>query len=716
MNLSEALDAALPEIPKTRLERTRPPLLDPGLITREDTLDGDPVVAVMQRHGSSFSRLKPEQWQLAQLFDGERSYEEIAEEFQMQTATSVSAAEVSAFADNLEEVHFLYQSPQEKNLALSQKLAAQRQRRAGSKTGIDIAHITFSAWDPDRYLTWLDEKFGGIIYSRWGILAMVLLFAYEATVFISKWNLIGPDVKVYYNFSQKSLLDVVQFWVLLLVIGFFHESAHGLTCKHFGGQAHAMGLMFLYLMPAFYVDVTEVWISATTAQRLATIIAGIWVEMVFCGFAIMTWLNTAPATWLHDFAYQVILITGLAVIVINMNPLIKADGYYFLTEAIGIPTLKERSTEFLSSWFQKQILRLPVETVVVPKRRAPFFALYALVSGAYSYMILFVVLRFGYNVASRWIAELAIIPIGIAGFFIFRSRLRSLGRVIRSFWKEHFSQRRFLRPVPFISGLILAAILFLPIWRDREDAWFAIEATNPQVLHASLAGRVDEVMVRQGDTVYVGQPLLRMSSPAGASMQASAAAENSQARFNVVDAEMRGQSAGTAVAEQNAARNALSLAAEARSSLVIKAPADGVILTENPESLVGQYVGSGGRLLDFADAGTRSVRVYIPAAALDRIPSDAQVALILPGRFSVLRMKLAAPGGEAFQLPGGLVSAEKYKGTETPLFYCALMPLPASGDAPPLGVAGEAKILGRRHSLAVRAIRLISDLVRAHAW
>ena len=695
MNLSEALDAALPEMPKTRLEHTHPARLDPGLIFREDTLDGEPVIAVMQRQGSTFCRLTPAQWQLAQLFDGERNFEEIAEEFQAQTGMATSAAEVRAFADSLEDVRFFYKSPQEKNLALSQKLAAQRQRRAGRNTKIEISHITFSAWDPDRYLTWLNDKAGNIIYSRWSILAMVLLFAYEASIFITKWNLIGPDVAVFYNFSQKTLLDIVQFWVLLLVIGFFHETAHGLTCKHFGGQVHAMGLMFLYLMPAFYVDVTEVWIAASTAQRLATIIAGIWIEMVMCGFAMIAWLNTAPATWLHDFSYQVILITGIAVIVINMNPLIKADGYYFVTEAIGIPTLKERSTEFLSGWFQKQVLRLPVETVVVPRRRAPFFALYALISGGYSYMILFVVLRFGYNVGSKWLAEFAIIPVGIAAFFIFRSRLRSFRSVVLRFWEQHFAERRFLRPIPLVSALVMAILLFVPIWRDREDAWFEIEATNPQTLHASLEGRVEEVMVRQGDRVKAGQPLLLMSSPAGSAMRDAAAAENSQARFQVVDAELRGASAGSAIAAQNAAHKALSLADEAHSSLVIKAPMDGIILTRDPDSLVGENIGPGGPLLDLASVGTRSVRVYIPAAALDRIPQDAEVALPLPGSFSVVRMTLAAPGGEAFALPPGLVSAEKYKGTQTPLFYCALMPFPSSASKPALGVAGEAEQLLR---------------------
>jgi putative peptide zinc metalloprotease protein len=716
MNLSEALDAALPEIPRTQLARSKSPRLDPGLVTRDEVVDGEPSVAVMQRAGSSFCRLAPAQWQLAQFFDGERSYDEVAAEFQAQTGAAVSAAEVCAFADSLEEVHFFYKSPQEKNLAFSQKLAAQRQRRATRKSKIDIAHITLSGWDPDRYLSWLDAKTGRLIYSKWCVLGMVLLFAYEVTVFISKWHLIGPDVAVYYNFSKKSALDLAQFWLLLLFIGFFHETAHGLTCKHFGGQVHSMGLMFIYLTPAFYVDVTEIWIAASKAQRLATIIAGIWIETVMCGFAMIMWLNTPPATWLHDFAYQVILITGIAVIVINMNPLIKLDGYYFLTEAIGIPTLKERSTEFLTGWFQKHILRLPVETLIIPRKRAPLFALYALVSGAYSYTILFVILRFGYNVASKWLAEFAVVPVGIAAFFIFRSRLNSLGRVVRKLWERHFSERRYFRPVPFSSALMLAAILFVPIWRDRADAWFVIEATNTEVMHATIAGRVDEVMVRQGDAVSAGQPLLKMSSLAGASMQASAAAENSQARFHVVGAEMRGESVGTAEAEQNAARNALSLADEAHTSLVIRAPATGVILTEDPESLVGQYVGAGGPLLDFAHAGSRSARVYIPAAALNRIAQDAEVALALPGDLSVVRMRLAEPSGEAFQLPPGVVSAEKYKGTQAPLFYCARMTLPPSAGSPPLGVAGQAKIFGRRRSLADRLIRVVSDLAHAHAW
>ena len=72
-----------------------------------------------------------------------------------------------------------------------------------------------------------------------------------------------------------------------------------------------MGLMFLYLTPCFYVDVTESWVSAGRLQRMATIIAGIWIELILCGLATIVWTNTQPGEWIHDFCYKLILLTGL---------------------------------------------------------------------------------------------------------------------------------------------------------------------------------------------------------------------------------------------------------------------------------------------------------------------------------------------------------------------------------------------------------------------
>ena len=389
----------------------------------------------------------------------------------------------------MDESSFWHQTAQEKNIALSDKLRGQRSRRANRKSKINLAHIGFSAWDPDRYLGWLDRSIGSFIYNPWSVSILVLLLLFQAFVFITRWSTLGPDILLYYNFSHKSLYDVAEFWFLFLILGFFHESAHGLTCKHFGGEVHSMGLMFLYLTPCFFVDVTEGWVSATRVQRMATIIAGIWVEMTICSIAMIVWMNTQTGQGLHDFAYEVILLTGIAVVVINLNPLIKLDGYYFMTEFIGIPDLKERSTAFLSGWFQGRVLRLPVEVPVIPRRRVVLFSLYAFASGLYSYLLLYAVIRFTYNLASNWLAEFALIPAGALAFGVFRSRLRSLRDVTSRFHAQHFGEGFRLRAFHVAVVVALLVVFFIPIWRDRENAMFVVEPALSATLHAASPGR-----------------------------------------------------------------------------------------------------------------------------------------------------------------------------------------------------------------------------------
>jgi putative peptide zinc metalloprotease protein len=477
-----------------------------------------------------------------------------------------------------------------------------------------------------------------------------------------------------------------------------------------------MGLMFLYLAPCFFVDVTESWVSASKVQRLATIIAGIWIEMVICGAAMAFWLNTAAGGWLHNLAYEIILLTGIAVVVINLNPLIKLDGYYFLTESIEIPDLKERSTAFLSGWFQNHILGLSVETPIVPRRRAAFFFLYAFVSGSYSYLMLFFVVRLSYRLTSNWIAEFALIPAGALAFVIYRSRLRALWRVTRQFWNEKFSSGIRWRPVHFIAIAIAAAILFLPLWRDRDDAYFVIEPTHSLTLHAAMPGRVSAVLIRQGQRVHAGDPLIRMNSGMASSMQAEAEAATESASFQANNSQLKGESIASVAAEQNGAAHFRTIANEAQSSLELAAPAEGIVLTQNPTQLLQQNVASGQPLLDLADPRSRTVRLFIPASVLSRIPSSAEVALALPGQFSLVRMPLSQPSGESVTLPDGLIAKQNYQGIKLPVFYSSRMTLPESSGNPMFGLTGEAKIFGARHSLAERLLTGTLNLVKAHVW
>jgi len=717
MNLSEALEAALPEIPRNRISRDKPPRVDPDLIIREDTTDGEPIIAVYQRSTANLLRLKPTQWQLARLFDGVRTYEQIAAAFESETGIPLQADEARTFAENMDEGGFWYKDPQEKNIAMTEKLAAQRSRRAHGGSAFNVAHIQFSAWDPDRYLTLLDQKIGKYVYNRWMVLAAVLLFLFEAVIFITKWNVIGPDIPVYYDFGKKSVSDLVQFWWMLLVIGFIHESSHGLTCKHYGGEVHSMGLMFLYLTPAFYVDVTESWVSASRLQRMATIIAGIWIEMMLCAVAVLIWTNTAPGEWIHDFCYKLILLTGIAVAVINLNPLIKLDGYYFFTEWVRVPDLKERSTSFLTGWVQRYIFRLPVDVPVVSRRRVPLFVLYALASGLYSYMLLWLFVRFSYNVLSRWFAELALVPAAVLAFLIFQSRLRSLRDFLLGFYRTKAEEGAFrLTPLRLISCAVVLALLFIPFLRERLDAYFVIESAESHQVHAGVPGKILAVYVKEGDMVRSGQVIAKLQSLDEAGDRDLATEKVLSSQAQLFTAELHHADLGPAISAEQAAHDSSAIAREESAELNLRAPVAGLVTTSNTENLLQRDVNGGETLLTIIDPSQLVARLYVPVSEMDRIRVGDPVSLQLPSDFSEIRSRLGVLEGSAKPLPPGMLEDQQYKGIAVPTFYTTRIPLGQSRPNLQPGITGQAKIFGRRRSVAERMARSFANVIHTHFW
>src|SRR5258707_985037 len=144
MNLAEALDV-LPEI-TTPTKRKRIFKIDPRLVGREHIEEDGPIFLAHVPGSVDLFRLTPEQWKLAHLFDGERSNAEIAGLFLSETAIQLSEDDVQSFAETMEDSNFWYQSPQEKNAALMQKLRDRRKKQKKAKAG-DMAHIVVAHRD-----------------------------------------------------------------------------------------------------------------------------------------------------------------------------------------------------------------------------------------------------------------------------------------------------------------------------------------------------------------------------------------------------------------------------------------------------------------------------------------------------------------------------------------------------------------------------------------
>ena len=172
MNLAEALLAALPELP-TQVIASKNYKLNPDIVVREEWNENqEPIVVIYIPEKAWMLRVPPSQYQLLQLFNGERSFAEIAKLHQEQTGEELTEKEVRDFVTGSVETGLWYQSQQERNITLSQKLSEERRKRIKKKSKFtDLSHIVFQGFNPDGWLGTLN---------RW--LGWVLLF----------WSLSGP--------------------------------------------------------------------------------------------------------------------------------------------------------------------------------------------------------------------------------------------------------------------------------------------------------------------------------------------------------------------------------------------------------------------------------------------------------------------------------------------------------------------------------------------
>src|ERR1019366_2385735 len=169
--------------------------------------------------------------------------------------------------------------------------------------------------------------------------------------------------------------------------------------------------------------------------------------------------------WVHDLAYKVIMVSGIGVTLLNLNPLIKLDGYYMFSEIIGEVDLKERSTLYVSGWVKKHIFQLPVEVEYVPRRRRLLYIVYALLSGIYGYVLIVTVALFVYHVVRSYTPELAWIPGLLMAYFIFPSRVSKLVRFMKDVYLDKKDgMKASLTPTraAVVSAVILV-ILFAPL-------------------------------------------------------------------------------------------------------------------------------------------------------------------------------------------------------------------------------------------------------------
>jgi putative peptide zinc metalloprotease protein len=723
MNIVQALDAALPDLPERVIRRDKPKL-DPRIITKEHIENDRPIVIAKVPGSEVVLRFSPEQWKLIKLFDGNRTYQEIADLSEQETGVlfdEESVREISSFlAANSD---FIYKTPLEKNIILQQELRGQRRKKRKRFQVPDFTDITVQEWpNADRYISWLYPKLK-FIFTPWFVLLTLFSFAVMLGMWADKFGEIWTDSFEFYNFTSKSGTDLLEFWILFASMAFFHETAHGLTCKHFGGNVEKMGFTLMYFAPSFFCDASQVWIYGGKWERIATAIAGIWIDLILCVIATVIWWGTATGMVLHDLAYKVMMVTGIGVSLLNLNPLIKLDGYLIFCELIHEPDLKERTTVYLSTIVRKHIFHLPAEVEYVPRQRRPFYVVFAILSGLYGYLLLSFLMVLSFHILQAYTPDWAFVPAIAIGYWVFKSRIKMLVRFMRIVYldKKERMKAWLTRPrIAVLSGVALL-VLLVPIWPDFVAARFVLEPVHAARIHAAVAGRVTRVLAREGQSVTAGQTLVELNNSQLESAAAGANADLHVASDQVNSALLRDDDFGPAeYKRREMAERSHGIAGQV-ALLQISSPITGVLLTPRLDDLLGAYVESGAEIAAVADPSSMTARIYLPEFGMRDIRLGSEVRLLPDSYSNPLTATLSAVAPASTTIEPGLIPKDQLKGLAPPRFYVgsALLRNPEKlkeGEKLREGMTGTAKIFVARRSIAGLAWIFVRDLVDRRIW
>jgi multidrug resistance efflux pump len=178
-------------------------------------------------------------------------------------------------------------------------------------------------------------------------------------------------------------------YVAIFIIGWLivisHEFAHGLTCKAFGGRATEVGVLLIYyFLPALYCNVSGIHLIPQRSRRLWVIAAGVWWQLIVGAFALLFWFIIAPYTLLSDLAF-IFFIGSVVDVIFNANPLIKLDGYYFLSQWLRLPNLMDRSRAYWRGLLRQIISGERDETAArYSRRERSIYATFGLLSFIYT--------------------------------------------------------------------------------------------------------------------------------------------------------------------------------------------------------------------------------------------------------------------------------------------------------------------------------------------
>ncbi len=404
-------------------------------------------------------------------------------------------------------------------------------------------------------------------------------------------------------------------WLALFMVSLVaksvHEFGHALFCRVQGGQVHKLGVILLLFtlvpVPLPFVDASSSYAFRSKRGRMLVAAGGMVFEFFLAAVVCLIWARTGDGE-LKRWMYNLLLVSSVHTLIFNINPLLKFDGYYLLSEWLDMPNLQERAQKQLTHLIEKYAFDLSrTVSSADTNSEAWLLSLFGVAAFLYKILLIYVItnlvagsfLGLGYLIALVLLLLWVALPLWKAVDYLINSPKLFMKRSRALTWTLS---------VVMVVGLLVSLV---PLPRHFQAPGIVLAADRVEI-YAETDGYITEITAESGARVVQGELLGRL---ANADLDERLAIQEAEIRRLIIEKErfQIGQFSRLPALQNRiaAAEDRARYLSEQRDSLLIRAPRDGIWIPLDADHLMGTLLVKGDQIGEIILPGNYLFRAVV---------------------------------------------------------------------------------------------------------
>jgi len=217
------------------------------------------------------------------------------------------------------------------------------------------------------------------------IFALLCVFSigYTCYFFIAN-KLLSLQFIYQHALPQLSLQNVAAVYLIMLPVIILHEIGHASASFRYGVKPKEIGFGFYFIFPVFFSNVTNIW-QLDKLKRIVVNLGGIYLQLIVN--VLLIFLYTRQGA--NPLIFMLIII-NVGSIIGSLNPFFRYDGYWILSDSIGIPNLKAGAQKIAVKLFFDR----PKNSMPFIKTQPKSLLIYVILNTAFWLYVYYAVMRY----------------------------------------------------------------------------------------------------------------------------------------------------------------------------------------------------------------------------------------------------------------------------------------------------------------------------------